>query len=64
MGLTALRRIYHAEWIISYREKLFMEFKLYKNYNLIILNCVLNEGRKPGDARTVHRGTASLNALF
>ena len=22
------------------------------------------EGRKPGNARTVHRGTASLNALF
>ncbi len=45
-----------------------------KNYlwNLSFTKTLLNnlelrfeyEGRKPGDARTVHRGTASLNALF
>jgi hypothetical protein len=45
-----------------------------KNYlwNLNFTKTLLNnlelrfeyEGRKPGDARTVHRGTASLNALF
>jgi hypothetical protein len=45
-----------------------------KNYlwNLNFTKTLLNnlelrfeyEGRKPGDSRTVHRGTASLNALF
>lgn len=45
-----------------------------KNYlwNLSFTKTLLNnlelrfeyEGRKPGDSRTVHRGTASLNALF
>jgi hypothetical protein len=45
-----------------------------KNYlwNLSFTKTLLNnlelrfeyEGRKPGEARTVHRGTASLNALF
>jgi hypothetical protein len=45
-----------------------------KNYlwNLSFTKTLLNnlelrfeyEGRKPGDTRTVHRGTASLNALF
>jgi hypothetical protein len=45
-----------------------------KNYlwNLSFTKTLLNnlelrfdyEGRKPGSARTVHRGTASLNALF
>jgi hypothetical protein len=41
-------------WNISFTKTLLNNLELRFEY----------EGRKPGDARTVHRGTASLNALF
>ena len=41
-------------WSLSFTKKLIHNLELRFDY----------EGRKPGESRTVHRGTASVNALF
>ena len=41
-------------WSLSFTKTLLNNLELRFDY----------EGRKPGNSRTVHRGTASLNALF
>jgi hypothetical protein len=55
--------LYYAKWIIAGQE-LLVESKFYKN---LLNNLELRfdyEGRKPSNSRTVHRGTASVSALF